>query len=376
MSLARRLYAGNPGFDFRPSWRRQALVSAVLVVVCGAALLLRGLNLGIDFEGGGVWEVPSAELSVEDARDALRDSGNDDARIQVVTTAAGDRSVKVQGGVEAVDDSDAIVTALAEAAGVARGAVSVNTVGPSWGDAVTEAAVRALAYFFVAITIYLTIRLEWKMALGAIVAVLHDIVISVGIYALFQFQVTPATVIAFLTILGYSLYDTVIVFDKLRSSAAYVGVQNRLTYTDVANYATNAVLMRSVNTSIVATLPVLSLLVVGSWMLGATTLEEFAIALTIGQVIGAYSSIFVAVPVVLWLKEREPHNREVRERLGGDRDEVVDLLTSAVRPTAAPSAGAHRPTGRSGGQVTAPAAPVPAPTASHPPRPRKKGRKR
>ncbi len=370
-SLAHRLYRGNPGFDFRPSWRRQLLVSSVLVVVSVAAIAINGLNLGIDFEGGGVWEVESTDLSIEGTRDALRDSGNDDVTIQVVTTTTGDRSITVRGGLEAVDDSDAIVAALADAAGVEAAAVSVNTVGPSWGKAVTESAVRALIYFFIAISIYLSIRLEWKMAFGSFIAVIHDIVICVGIYAIFQFQVTPATVIAFLTILGYSLYDTVIVFDKLRTSAAYVGVQNRLTYTDVANYATNEVLMRSVNTSIVATLPVLSLLVVGSWMLGATTLEEFAIALTIGQVIGAYSSIFVAVPVVLWLKEREPHNREVRGRLGGDREEVVDILSTWARPGG--SAGSNRSSSASAAP-TGGAAPVS--TSTHPPRPRKKGKRR
>jgi len=370
-NLAHRLYRGNPGLDFRPSWRRQLIVSCVLVVVCTAALIINGLNLGIDFEGGGVWEVESAELSVEGARDALRPSGNDDLTIQVVTTTTGDASITVRGGLEAVDESDAIVAALADAAGVEPAAVSVNTVGPSWGKAVTESAVRALIYFFVAISIYLSIRLEWKMAFGSFIAVVHDIVICVGIYAIFQFQVTPATVIAFLTILGYSLYDTIIVFDKLRTSAAYVGVQNRLTYTDVANYATNEVLMRSVNTSIVATLPVLSLLVVGSWMLGAATLEEFAIALIVGQIIGAYSSIFVAVPVVIWLKEREPRNREVRERLGGDRDEVVDILTTGARPTG-PSTSTHRSSSTAaptGGSPTLS-------TATHPPRPRKKGKRR
>lgn len=375
MSLARRLYSGNPGFDFRPSWRRQGVVSAVLVVVCVASFFVRGLDRGIDFEGGGVWEVPTEDLSVEDARDALRGSGNDGARIQVVTTAAGARSIKVQAGVEAVGESDAIVTALADAAGTERSQVSVNTVGPSWGDSVTDAAIRALLYFFVAITAYLWIRLEWKMAIGSFAAVIHTIVLTVGTYSIFQFEITPATVIAFLTILGYSLYDTVIVFDKLRSSAAFVGVQNRLTYTDVANYATNEVLMRSVNTSLVATLPVLSMLVVGSWMLGATTLEEFAIALTIGQIVGAYSTLYVAVPVVLLLKEREAHNREVRERLGGHRDEVVDVLAGSVRPTGTGDDAGRGPVGRSKGQDAA--RPVVAPAVvTHPPRPRKKGKKR
>lgn len=375
MSLARRLYAGNPGFDFRPSWRRQALVSTVLVVICLASFAARGLNLGIDFEGGGVWEVPTADLSVEATRDALRDSGNDGARIQVVTTATGDRSIKVQAGVEAVSESDAIISALAEAAGVDRAQVSVNTVGPSWGDAVTDAAIRALLYFFVAISAYLWIRLEWKMAVGSFAAVIHTIVLTVGTYSLFQFEVTPATVIAFLTILGYSLYDTIIVFDKVRSSAAFVGVPNRLTYTDITNYATNEVLMRSVNTSLVATLPVLSMLVVGSWMLGATTLEEFAIALTIGQIVGAYSTIYVAVPVLLWLKEREPENREVREKLGGHRDEVVAMLAGTTRPTTRGADEPKGPVGRTAGR-DAPATTRVVPATTHPPRPRKKGKRR
>ena len=366
MSLASRLYSGNPGFDFRRAWGRALVVSLVLVAICAVSLLTRGLNLGIEFEGGGVWEVPSADLSVAQARDALRPSGNDGARIQIVTTASGSRLVRVQAGVEAVDESEVIARALAEAAGVPVAEVSINTVGPSWGDEITRQAQRALVFFFIAIAAYISIRLEWKMALAALVAVAHDIIISVGVYSLFQFTVTPATVIAFLTILGYSLYDTVVVFDKLRESSNLAGTANRFTYTDMANHATNEVFMRSVNTTLTSLLPVVSMLVVGSWILGATTLEEFAIALIVGLLVGAYSSVFVAVPVVVFMKEREPANIELRKRIEA-RGGSAPVGTMPTRGTTAGPAAPRT--------AAAPAAPAPA-TTTHPPRPRKKGRRR
>lgn len=380
MSVRTRLYSGNPGFDFRPAWRRALVVSLVLVAICAVSLGVRGLNLGIDFEGGGVWEVPTDDLSVADARDALRPIGRDDARIQVLTDASGNRSIRVQAGVDAVDDSDAIAEALAEAADVPLAEVAINTVGPSWGDEITREAQRALVFFFIAIAAYISIRLEWKMAVAALVAVVHDIIISVGIYSLFQFTVSPATVIAFLTILGYSLYDTVVVFDKLRESSRLVGVTTRHTYTDMANHATNEVFMRSVNTSITSLLPVVSMLVVGSWLLGATTLEEFAVALIVGLLVGAYSSIFVAVPVVVWLKEREPANVEIRERLAerGLGTPTPEESAAAAASTAPVVTAAPGKDGRPGPKPVAPTV-VPARPSSGakvPPRPRKKGKRR
>ena len=377
MSLARRLYSGNPELDFRKMWGKTLIVSLVVVMACGASLLTRGLNLGIDFAGGGVWEVPSADLSIEEARDALRPTGNDDARIQVLTTAAGARSIRVQSGVEAIDDSPAIVEALADAAGVPQAAVSINTVGPSWGDEITREAQRALVFFFIAIAAYISIRLEWKMAVGALIAVAHDIVISVGIYSLFQFTVTPATVIAFLTIMGYSLYDTVVVFDKLKDSRHLVGTTNKMTYTDMANYATNEVFMRSVNTSITSLLPIGSILVIGAGFMGATTLQEFGIALLVGMLVGAYSSIFIAVPVLIWFKEREPELDEVRQKLGGHRSEPVPA--SAVVAMAGPPRRPRQETQSSNRDSTAAPAKIESrvvPTVTHPPRPRKKGKRR
>ncbi len=200
--------------------------------------------------------------------------------------------------------------------------VSVSTVGASWGSDITEASVRALVLFFAAILLYLTIRLEWRMAVAAIVAVAHDVIISVGVYSIFQFEVTPGTVIAFLTILGYSIYDTIVVDDKIKENERFVGLTGRMTYAQMVNRSMNQVLLRSINTTVVALLPVISLLVVGSWILGAVTLQEFSLALLVGLTAGAYSSIYVAAPILVWLKEKEPKNRSVRERLeasGGGR---------------------------------------------------------
>jgi preprotein translocase subunit SecF len=236
MGLLHDLYTGDHDYDFRKIWRVGVVVSIVLVLASVVSLATRGLNYGIDFEGGGVWEVPADEVSIAEARDTMRPFGEADAKIQSVTNDEGDRIVRIQAGVEAVEDpaqSRAITEALAETAGVEIDEVSVSTVGPSWGASITEKAIRALVFFFIAIALYISIRLEWRMAVGALAAVVHDIVISVGVYSIFQFEVTPATVIAFLTILGFSLYDTIVVFDKVRENQARVGLASRLTITDL-----------------------------------------------------------------------------------------------------------------------------------------------
>lgn len=379
--LLRRLYSGNPGLDFRKVWGKAMIISLVVVGLCLSSLFIRNLNLGIDFEGGGVWEVPTDELSIEATRDALRPLGHHDARIQVVTGTGVPRQIRVQADVDAVEDSTEIVHALADAADTSTAEVSINTVGPTWGDEITGAAQRALVFFFIAIAAYISIRLEWRMAVGALVAVTHDIIVTVGLYSLFQFTVTPATVIAFLTILGYSLYDTVVVFDKVKDSEHLVGTSTKMTYTDMANYATNEVFMRSVNTTITSLLPIVSILLVGSLALGATTLQEFGIALAIGLTVGAYSSLFVAVPVLTWLKEREPAIAEVSRKLGGNRTAPVEAtevagMASAGRKQAREEAKVRRE--QSPAPAPAASAPTPrvTPTLTHPPRPRKKGKRR
>jgi len=362
--LLRRLYRGEFEFDFAKAWRIGLLISAGMVLISVLSLLTRNLELGIDFEGGASWEIPSQELSVEATRDALRPVDQSNARIQVVTNADGDRAVSVRADVDAVDRTDEITDLLAEAAGISPNDIAVNSVGPTWGSEITEKAIRALVFFFIAIAAYITIRLEWKMAVGALVAVVHDIVISVGFYSVFQFEVTPATVIAFLTILGYSLYDTIVVFDRARENSTRLGTAGRLTYTGLMNVSLNQVLMRSVNTIIVSLIPIVSLLVVGDILLGATTLEEFAIALLVGLASGAYSSFFVAAPVVAWIKEREPRSQAVRrraERAGATPEKVgADTGRPAKRAAAASTTTTSRPTA----------------ATTVPPRPRKRKRRR
>jgi preprotein translocase subunit SecF len=256
--------------------------------------------------------------------------------------------------------------------------VSVSTVGASWGGDVTRSAIRALVFFFIAILIYLTIRLEFRMAIAAIVAVFHDVVISVGVYSVFQFEVTPGTVIAFLTILGFSIYDTIVVDDKIRENERLVGVNGRMSYAQMTSLSMNQVLLRSINTTVVSLLPVISLLVVGAGIMGAVTLEEFSIALLVGLLVGAYSSIYIAAPVLVLLKDREAKNRAINERLtsqGLDINAPVDR----VALTAQTAQGARRTTGApsTGTAVGVTAGSAPAPGSGViPPRPRKKGRRR
>lgn len=389
MSLLGDLYRGRPAVDFPRVWKRMAVVSVVLVVVSIVALFTRGLNLGIEFEGGVSWELDGGDVSTGEVRDALEPLGFGDARIQEL---GGDLlRVRAEAEVTDTEETAAVSAALAEVAGVDPTDVSFSAVGPSWGDEITESAERALVVFFVVIAIYIWIRLRWQMMVGALVAVAHDILLTVGVYAVFQFDVTPATVIAFLTILGYSLYDTLIVFDKIRENEAKAATNPKLTYSELVSLSTNQVLMRSINTTLTSVLPVITLLVVGRLLLGAVTLQEFALALLVGILAGTYSSLFVATPVVAWIREREPAYRELRERLANqDAEDLAEARQSLVRAERvgerAPNTAlvsrrarqraartkirtedekAHRPVGDTG--VTT--------QRTHPPRPRKKKRR-
>lgn len=360
--MIKRLTSFDNDIDFRRLWRIGYVLSAVLVLVSAGAFIARGLNLGIDFEGGTSWDVEAPGASVADARDALRPVGADNAKIQIL----GSDTVRVQ--TEVVDEAavDEVTAALAEFASVPESEVGISTVGPTWGDEISSKALRALLWFFVLIAAYMAIRLEWKMAAGGLLAVVHDIAITVGFYALFQAEVTPATVIAILTILGYSLYDTIIVFDKVKDNQDRPSVGQRSTYTDLMSLSLNQVLMRSINATITSLLPVMAMLFVGSFVLGAATLEEFAVALLVGLVLGAYSSIFVSAPFVAWLKEREPHYRNLRKRVEAGQSRRADAGTDGSESVSA--AGGAKPSTSSslpdiGDRVI-------------PPRPRKQGKRR
>ncbi|MGI8809077.1 MAG: protein translocase subunit SecF [Acidimicrobiales bacterium] len=395
-SLRHKLYHGETTVDFVGRRNIWFVVSGVVVLAGLISLLVQGLNYGIDFKGGTSWEVPASGVSVEEARDALRPLGLGDATIQ---TIGGDR-IRVASGNEPPEQQARISQALAAVANVNADQVSVNDVGPSWGKAITDKARNALVVFFILISIYISLRFEWKMAVAALAAVVHDILVTVGVYSIFRFEVTPATVVAFLTILGYSLYDTIVVFDRVEENAKGLGASGRFTYSDTVNLSMNQMLMRSLNTSIVAILPIVSILVIGAGVLGATTLNDFGLALLVGLLTGAYSSIFIASPILAILKEREPRFAAVRQRLtakGG-----AGLLTPAAaaalaggggggsalpRPrSGAKSPGRVRPPVLDGDELLVPARPGPSGQAQQPrpkpvprpgaPRPRKKGKKR
>ena len=366
-----RLYRGETTFNF---FGRRWLgfgISIALMVITVVSLFTRGLNLGMDFEGGVAWEVPAATLTVKDVQAILDQNGVDsgEAKIQVLNGSDGDR-IRAQVGAESEAVKSAIQSALAEKAGVKTDAVSVALVSSSWGRSITEKAVRALLVFFLVVSLYIAWRFEWKMAVSAIAAMAHDVLISVGVYSVIGFSVTPATVIAFLTILGFSLYDTIVVFDKVHDNTKRFSA-SRVSYGDITNISMNQVLMRSINTSLAAVMPVLSLLVLGSWVLGAVALQEFALALLVGLMLGAYSSIYIATPLLGILKTRETKFKSMANELhlGEEMARIAGTGKKSARVVAAEVSGERASENASRDVASVSAA------LSHPPRPRKKQRR-
>ena len=307
-SLGSRLYSGETSLPIVAHAKWWYAASAILLVVAIGALVFRGLHLGIEFTGGAELTArieQTTDSMVGDVRDAVIATGIDDAaepRVVVVD----DESVRVQTGSLTPDETTTVRDAIAAELGIPSDEITAQVIGPSWGAQITRQALIGLSFFIVAVGIFLSIIYEWKMAAAALVALIHDIVATVGIYALIGFDVTPATVIGFLTILGYSLYDTVVIFDKVRENTKGITAQNRLTYSEAANLAVNQTLMRSMNTSIIALLPIGSILFVGAGFLGAGTLKDLALALFVGVAVGTYSSVFIATPLLADLKNREP----------------------------------------------------------------------
>ncbi|MFZ9041561.1 MAG: protein translocase subunit SecF [Ilumatobacteraceae bacterium] len=361
-----RLFEGQTAVDFVGRRRLGLGASAVLIVASILSLLVQGLNLGIDFEGGVSWDVPGADFTVEQAESGLSAAGIplDGARIQERTVNAGDSVVKVQVGDQPESVGSDLRGAFAESAGVETDEVTVNLVSSSWGSEITAKALRALVIFLVLVALFISIRFEWRMALAAIAAMVHDVVISIGIYSIFQFVVTPPTVIAFLTILGYSLYDTIVVFDRVKENEARFAAQ-KPPYDDVVNVSMNQVLMRSLTTSFSSVVPVVSLLLVGAGILGQSTLAEFALALLVGMLTGVYSSIFVASPLLAVLKRTDANwkGRNIQRAVGPALRAMVMSGNVGSRRTRAAASAEDRPVERS------------APRTAPPPRPRKKKRR-
>lgn len=310
-TLGARLYRGEVGYDFVGKRKIWYGISILITITAIVGLSVRGLNMGIEFKGGAVFTTPKTSVSAEQARLTAQNASGHTATVQKL----GDSTLRVQVSELSTDQSRKTQDALAKKLDVSTNKINTDIVGPSWGDQIANKAWTGLGVFMVLVVIYLAIAFEWRMALAALIALIHDLTITVGIYALVGFEVTPGTVIGLLTILGYSLYDTVVVFDGLKESAKGITKQTRFTYSELANRSLNGTLVRSINTTVVALLPVAGLLFIGGGVLGAGMLNDISLALFVGLAAGAYSSIFIATPLVADLKERDPQMRALSKRV-------------------------------------------------------------
>jgi preprotein translocase subunit SecF len=330
-NLGARLHRGEVGYDFVKNRKIWYGISILITITAILGLAVRGLNMGIEFRGGAVFTTPKhMSTSVTQAETYAENASGQDAIVQKL----GDGSLRIQiAGID-TGKSDQIKDTLSKDLKVDAEQINADLVGPSWGEQIANKAWEGLAIFMILVVIYLAIAFEWRMALAALVALIHDITITTGIYALVGFEVTPGTVIGLLTILGYSLYDTVVVFDSLKEQTKDITRQTRWTYSDLANRSINGTLVRSINTTVVALLPVAGLLFIGGGLLGAGMLNDISLSLFVGLAAGAYSSIFIATPLVADLKEREPQMKALKKRVLAKRSQAE---AQGVQLTAEPA---------------------------------------
>jgi preprotein translocase subunit SecF len=339
-NIGHQLYTGEVSYDFIGHRRRWYLVSAILIGVSIIALAWRGLDFGIEFRGGADFKATTnvTAQTVDSMRDALRNSGVpnlDDATVNTI----GSNQVRVQTRtLDPTEEVPKVRAAIASEVGIPPDQVAYSLIGASWGGQITERALIALAVFLVLVALVIGIYFrDVKMSAAALIALVHDLVLTIGIYALVGFTVTPATLIGVLTILGYSLYDTVVVFDKVRENVRDIRSSTARTYSEAANLAVNQVLVRSINTTVIGVLPVAALLFTGAFILGEGPLKDLALALFVGMVSGAYSSIFIATPLLAQMKEREPDMKKLAARVRARRAKEAQKDRIAVAPSSAPA---------------------------------------
>ncbi|HEX2902311.1 MAG TPA: protein translocase subunit SecF [Jatrophihabitans sp.] len=340
----RSLYRGETRIDFIGTRKRWYLASLVLIAICILSIAIRGFNVGIDFKGGTQFQVKAANSSftTKSVTDAMAKTGHPaESAAQEVGTGSTRQIVVKTKELTLAQQSDA-QTKLADALGIKpadiKNLISIESVSSSWGSEITKKAVEGLVVFLVVVFGYITLRFEWKMATAAIMALLHDMLIAAGIYSIVGFELTPSTIVGLLTILGFSLYDTVVVFDKVNENSRDLLQTGRETYASAANRAVNQTLMRSINTSLISLLPVAGLLFIGAGVLGVGTIKDLALILFVGLAVGAYSSLFLATPVVVDLKNREPRYQALAKR--------VRARQATVRPGEPTLAGAATPVRR------------------------------
>ena len=346
MGLARRLFLGETAFPLIQRRKRFYAASGVLVLIALLSMLFQGFNLGVEFKGGSIFQVPvGKDVSIADGRTFVASLGLKDPIVQTTKSSQGAVRLRVETGPIPKAAADKVVAGLASHYKVDANLVDSRDVGAAWGKRITSKALQGLVAFLIAVIIYISLRFEPKMAAAAIIALIHDLVLAAGIYSLTQFVVTPSTVIALLTVLGYSLYDTIVVFDKVEENTRGLASGSTSTYSEAAELAVNQTFMRSINTSLIALLPVSGLLFVGALLLGAGTLKDLALALFVGLGAGAYSSLFLATPLLADLKEREPQfkalntrvlQRRAGGRVGGQKGGLVARSTIPGGVTATP----------------------------------------
>ncbi|MFC8831452.1 protein translocase subunit SecF [Streptomyces sp. NPDC057137] len=309
--LGARLYRGDVGYDFVGKRKFWYGLSILITIAAIAGLAVQGLNMGIEFKGGAVFNTPKTSVSVAAAQEHAEEASGHDAIVQKL----GNGGLRIQVTELNTAQADKVQTQLSKELDIPQEKINADLVGPSWGNQIANKAWTGLGIFMVLVVIYLAIAFEWRMAVAALIALIHDLTITVGVYALVGFEVTPGTVIGLLTILGYSLYDTVVVFDSLKEGSKDITKQTRFTYSEIANRSINSTLVRSINTTVVALLPVAGLLFIGGGVLGAGMLNDISLSLFVGLAAGAYSSIFIATPLVADLKEREPQIKALKKRV-------------------------------------------------------------
>ncbi len=337
-----RLYRGETGIDFIGTRKRWYLASLVLIVICVGSMVFRGFNVGIDFKGGTQFQIKAANTSIttSSAQAAMAQTGHPTESAAQQVGSGATRQIVLKTKQLDLATQAAVQNKLGQVLHIdPKDSISTDSVSSSWGGEITKKAVQGLVVFLLVVFAYIALRFEWKMAVGALTALLHDLIIAAGIYSIVGFELTPSTIVGLLTILGFSLYDTVVVFDKVAENSRDLAATARMTYAEAANMAVNQTLMRSINTSLISLLPVAGLLFVGAGLLGVGTIKDLALILFVGLAIGAYSSLFLATPVVVDLKEREPEYRNLTKRVQAKR---VAGRTPVVEPALAGTAPAPR----------------------------------
>jgi preprotein translocase subunit SecF len=316
MSLLSRLYRSETRFDFIGRRKMFYAISAVLVVVAILSIVIRGFNFSIEFKGGSQFQVPvtASTTSVDDVRTAFDSAGTTPESTQEVGSGQS-RQIIVKTATLTPEEQVRLKHNVASDLKIHEDEITITTVSSSWGHNVSIKALEALIIFLIAVSIYISVRYEWRMAVGALVGLLHDLIVAAGIYALVGWEVSPSTIVGLLTILGFSLYDTVVVYDKVSENTKDILTTGRMTYSEAANLAVNQTLMRSFNTSLISLLPVAGLLFVGVGLMGVGTLQDLALILFVGLASGAYSSLFLCTPVVVDLTERDPKYKALTRRV-------------------------------------------------------------